>query len=433
MRTTAHIFIDANAALHFLRPDQIDWLRLTGANHVLLVAAPIFLRELENQKVHNPSKKLRVRAADYVKWLARFIDEPGAEVRPDVRWHFVDEEPLLDFAAHRLSFSIADDHLIASTLTYAQRVTGPIFVATGDVGLKVKLLSRRLSPLFLADEARLPSELDPEQKELQDLRRELARMKNRAPALSLTFPNKRDNLEVTLMLAGAPDVQSVAEIRREYPKLPVPGSRPRGYAIPALHEAHVSGLLLQRWTSEQIVAYNQDLDRFYEKWAEHVEAVRAWENANRRRLAVTLLLVNAGTAPATDIDVRLALPAGVTPVTEDQLHKRPTPPEQPRPARTLASIGALMAAVPVDAWMPSVLVPIGDDPDGRPFTEADARRIEFSVRTLKHHDEVTFDPFALSFDGADNIKNFEAEYEITLAEVPDVVRGKLRFVVKASL
>lgn len=428
--TTAHIFVDANAALHFLRPDQLDWLRLTGADEVLFIAAPVFLREIENQKVHNPSKKLRARAAEYVKWLARFIDEPDVEVRPGVRWHFVAEEPLLDFAAHRLSPSIADDHLIASVLTYAPQSTGPVFVTTGDLGLKAKLLARRISPLFLTDDQRLSSEPDPEQKELQDLRREVARMKNRAPVLSLRFLNNRDHLEVTLTLVGAPQVQSVAEIQSEYPKLPVPGTRPRGYAIPAVHKMQVSMLRLHGWTSEQIIAYNEELERFYEKWAEHIEAVRAWENENRRRFAVNLLLVNVGTAPATDIDVRLAFPPGVTPLTDDRLPKRPTPPERPRSARGMATIGALMT-MPVDVLDPRRLAPVGGDADGRPFAEADARYVDFSVHTLKHHREFTIDPFTLSFDSADNINSFEAEYEISLAEVPEVVRGKLRFVVNA--
>ena len=65
--TTAHVFIDANTALHFKRPDQIDWRTLANANEVVLVAAPVLLRELEQQKVINGSSKLKDRAADYTR------------------------------------------------------------------------------------------------------------------------------------------------------------------------------------------------------------------------------------------------------------------------------------------------------------------------------------------------------------------------------
>lgn len=114
----AYIFLDTNTALHFRRPDQIDWSALVNASEVILVAAPIFLRELEREKVHNSSSKLRKRADRYVRWLNNFVDDPSKEVRPSVRWCFLPHEPQIDFVANSLSPEIADDRLIASVLTY---------------------------------------------------------------------------------------------------------------------------------------------------------------------------------------------------------------------------------------------------------------------------------------------------------------------------
>ncbi len=428
--STAHIFIDTNTALHFLRPDQIDWQALTGAREVLLIAAPIFVRELDYQKVHNPSRKLRARAGDYLKWLSRFVDEPDALIRPWVRWHFIPDEPLLNFPAHRLLAGLADDHLIASYLSYKPRSAARVLVATADVSLKVKLVARGIPPLLLPEEARLPSEVDAEEKELRDLRRELARLKSRAPDLSLIFINEQDHLDVALASTGISDVQSVDDMRREYPKLPAPGSRP-STRLDVVDEIRTNMLRLE--TDDEVIAYNDTLDRFYDDWAQHVEAVRSWESANRRQFAVRLVLVNRGTLPASDIDASIAFPVGVTPRTDDQLPERPAEPERPRRrVNTLARITALMSGH-ADVFgtrhvAPSALCAS----DGQLLADPGARRLDVSLRTLKHNHDFLIAPFTLSFDRPEDIKSFEAEYKITLAEVPDVITGTLRFIVTSS-
>ena len=91
--TIAHVFIDANTALHFRRPNEIDWCALVNARKVVLVAAPILLRELEDQKITNSSRRLRDRAADYIKWLSPFVRDPEASVRKGVSWLFLPGEP----------------------------------------------------------------------------------------------------------------------------------------------------------------------------------------------------------------------------------------------------------------------------------------------------------------------------------------------------
>lgn len=131
---TAHILIDTNLALHYLRPDQVDWCALTGCSQVVLVATPTFIRELEKQKVQNPSAKLRKRAGTYIKWLAGFARNPALEVRSATTWHFIPTEPHIDFRQHSLAVDIADDHLIASAISYAPSGDSKVYVATADLG-----------------------------------------------------------------------------------------------------------------------------------------------------------------------------------------------------------------------------------------------------------------------------------------------------------
>jgi hypothetical protein len=75
------VFLDANAALHFKRADQIDWCSLANVASVVLIFAPVFLRELEEQKLYNRSSKLRQRADDTTRWLAGLMDVAEPNIR----------------------------------------------------------------------------------------------------------------------------------------------------------------------------------------------------------------------------------------------------------------------------------------------------------------------------------------------------------------
>lgn len=65
-----HKLLNINMALHYKGVDQIDWPAVLGARQVVLVFTPTFIRGLEKNKAHNPSKKLRKRASQYISWLA---------------------------------------------------------------------------------------------------------------------------------------------------------------------------------------------------------------------------------------------------------------------------------------------------------------------------------------------------------------------------
>jgi hypothetical protein len=116
-----HVFPDTNTFLHFNQLDQIDWPTLLCGHRVTMVITPIIIRELEEQKVKNPVRKLRERAAGRIRWLGERIEatEP-AEIRPNVSLIFVRHSPTLDFTERRLSVHIADDQLIATVLEFKE-------------------------------------------------------------------------------------------------------------------------------------------------------------------------------------------------------------------------------------------------------------------------------------------------------------------------
>lgn len=259
---TAYVFVDANTALHFKRPDQIDWLRLTKAKEVVLVAAPILLRELENQKVVNTSRKLRERANAYVKWLHKFAVDPKTEVRTSVRWLFLAHEPQIDFVAERLSTNIHDDHLIASALGHMREGHTHVFVATADLGLTVKLRARGISVLTLSDDLRLPIEADPLEQENSALKQQLARLHARMPKLSVAFDNGEQHIALKRVRLKADGIPSLAQVRSEHMFMTRPG-QPRASGSVPFPLADLENLTSQFGVSgDRIDTYNRDLERF---------------------------------------------------------------------------------------------------------------------------------------------------------------------------
>ncbi|MDT7813787.1 MAG: hypothetical protein QOJ42_3703 [Acidobacteriaceae bacterium] len=193
----AHLFIDANYLMHFKRPDQVDWPDILKSKSVVLLITPVLLRELEEQKVKNPSRKLRERAKQAISWIAPMFDSlKPKEIRPGVQMAFIRHSPLINFADHRLSRHINDDELIATAIDYRLGHGCSVAVLTADAGLRIKLPAHDIPAIVPPDELLLPEELDDGERENARLRAEVARYANRQPDLRLTFFNGEAKLEL---------------------------------------------------------------------------------------------------------------------------------------------------------------------------------------------------------------------------------------------
>ena len=371
--TTARVFIDANSALHFRRPDQINWRTLANANEVVLVAAPVLLQELEEQKVVNRSSKLRDRAADYMKWLHQFVRRPDTEVRTGVRWLFLPDEPQLDFAAERLSQTIADDHLIASVLDYTRQSGVSALVATADLGLEVKLRSRGIGVLELSDELRLPAEPDPVELENRNLRRQVARLKARIPKLSVVFKGGAQYHALPLRDPNANSVTSLDQIRADNPYMygTQAAARPQDSAGAAF--ADIQRLTQQFGVSvERADRYNEELEQYFNQYQHYLDDHAAWRETFSLHHLAKLVIANDGTAPASNIDLDLFFPDGTRPVDDDDIPKEPKAPKAPRRPQGIMDFRNLSGS----EYLPSLFTPnlhniMNPNYDGQPIVGED--------------------------------------------------------------
>jgi hypothetical protein len=430
-KPATHVFVDANTALHYRRPDQIDWCQLVDSSRVVLVAAPILHRELEYQKVHSPSRKIRSRANAYIKWLVKFVRNPEQEVRKATIWRFIPHEPQIDFHACNLSTAIADDHLIASVINYREQIDEPIFVATADIGLEIKLRHRQIAPLILEDELRLPEDPDPQAKELESLKRQLSQQ--RKPALSLltnTEEGRYTFADPTVTVI--PGVDSLEDVRLLHPKLAVRHTSPPPGEDLLSRMARVGSAFESMFFSpERIERYNRELDEFFEKYEAFYEKRSAWAARKILTVEASLTLSNAGTAPANDVDVIIQFPDDIALTTElNALRepKQPKPPKRPDPTDLLASTvyfdKAYVAALGRQSVFPQVPLPVVQTASVR----VDRQAVRLWVKNVKHGFDFKFEPIFFQFSSTDAIRSFSAPYKILAADLPQPVVGEMHFV-----
>jgi hypothetical protein len=184
---TAYLILDSNSLLH-QRPDQIDWQAMLGCRRVNLLITPTLLRELDEQKVTNRSRRLRDRAQAIIQWIAKYFDSNApVEIRGGVRLIFVRHSPLLNFAEHKLSHAVSDDELIAHAIEFVREHGCNVTFFTADTGLRLKLPAHGFKALVPPVELKLPDEPDETEKENAKLKAELSRHVNRLPQLKLFF------------------------------------------------------------------------------------------------------------------------------------------------------------------------------------------------------------------------------------------------------
>ncbi|MCK6438835.1 MAG: PIN domain-containing protein [Planctomycetes bacterium] len=433
--TTAHVFLDANTTLHFKRADQIDWPKLTGAATVILVAAPVFLRELEKNKVHNPSRRLRERAAAAARWYSALTEKDGPiALAKDVTLSFIEHEPLIDFAANMLSRDISDDHLIASALEYHAQHHVDAKIATADLPLRAKLRSHPIKALTLPDELRLPDEPDPVEVELENTRAELHRLKHRLPKLALAFKGGDRHCKVILPAKPrVPTIPTLDEMKAKHPFYPTPQTPPQpprqnpggGVKLSSLTSAGIHAARAER--------YNTDLARFFEEYEAFYGLAAQWLDAYDRRFETTFILSNDGTMPATDNHVVIDLPEGVAVYTSNEFPAPPKEPKAPLPPDTSAL--ELMQAHqldPADSLYRTSMLSWGDrgDRDGMAIIDKGRRRVTYPVATLKHEFYSELGPLFIQFEDWAAIRSFGVKVNLSSGDLPDSISAELHFIVE---
>ena len=305
-------------------------------------------------------------------------------------------------------------------------------MATADVGLEVKLRHRQITPLILEDDLRLPEEPDPQERELQSLRRQVSQQ--RAPTLSLLIGGDASQYPIArpveILTATAP---SLADMRRTHHTLVDERSAPPSGDDTFSQFARAAAAMQSTWLSpERIQQYNRELEEFFSKYAIFFNQLFLWEQTASLTMEVKLSLKNEGTAPASDVDVILQFPNDLALLTTDDLPERPQQPKLPRRPEPSEILFGTRDFDPISILrlgnqpaFPQYPRSINDSSD----VNAELHEAQFWVRNLKHGFNKEFEPVFFRFPSFQAVRSFAVPYRILAAELPQPTLGELHFVV----
>lgn len=448
------LFLDTMVYLHYKPLDQIDWPSVVDADRVSTVVPPVTIRELQRRKDSGSNSRLRERAARSIRLVFKSVGLSGAcvPVRKNVTIQVVDREPSIDYDSHGLAREVQDDQLIASMLTWKhEHPKESLVLATEDYGLllSVKAGRQSIAAIRLPEELRLPTEPDPAQKEIRDLKRKVTELQSQRPEVSVAFAGgeRKANYVLRRQIGlGAADLdRRIADAKATYPLKKDPGrprkptaSGQRDHAVSqALHQVleHLDAMAreMERMqiesgpTPEAVEKYNGQLADYYARVEEHYRDTVEHHNRRRRTVKLAMALANTGSAPAEDVDIEFCFPEGLSvSVTLAEPPKAPQPPTEPKGRFDIsADYGGLYG--------------LGLGMDFRPELEAsvlnndfeflDDGRVRAHVDHVKHGIPVELEPLYVTFESHSDARSFGIEYTVLVGNLPDPTTGRLDVIV----
>jgi hypothetical protein len=412
---------------------------------VVIVIAPIIIRELNKHKDFPKSPKIRDRARDALKSLDSWSEQTAPIwIRDSVELQFRVRDPLIDYASNNLSRDISDDQLIASMIEHRnEHPDCALNIVTADLGLKLKAKAHDLSAVRLPADLKLTDEPLEAEKKIRELQSELMRLQSRIPALKLAFTTGDNLLKVKLkskaMLTPGNVSHSINVLRDKYPEIvdsqrnENPGS---SSALASLAAALSWG---SRISAEDAERYNKSLGEFFSAYEKYLFALNDFQCELALTVKLEIMLRNDGTCPAEDIDIFMHFPNGFSLLAEHELPKEPTAPKPPTRPRTMAEQIAdpgfgrtFLGSYNLAPRIPDYKLPTQRNVSHPSIRRTNSYDVNIGITRAKHGLLEPLEPMYLVFDSFQDAVPFKIEYSIYAENLPEPVTGELHVVVEYS-
>lgn len=295
-----YCFIDTNILIHRKTFDEIDWPRVVGADEVCLVVSQVVLKELDKLK-NDKTDWIQERARTLLKKLRPFIrgSAMSATICPHVTLHIIGQEPRSDFpwAAHSLDPNWSDDRILASLLQFRrEHPRANVCFVTSDSGPMSKAVRLNI-PLVEEEPLEEIARTSTTAAALERVKRELDAWKNRTPKLEVGFWEQGK---------CEPFVTRQFQLRSD--------TGPSDEEMEARIADDTEEIQRMCEAGEGRVS-DAELTEFRRKAYEYLQQIALLLPAKRSRefglrTEFQFVLVNEGSAPATDVILDLTFPDG---------------------------------------------------------------------------------------------------------------------------
>lgn len=417
------ILPDTNALLHFKRPDQVDWMAVSGHREVEIVLAPVPVHEIDKHARQHEIGRVRDRARNLKSWIRTILNgQPGFRIEG--------REPT-EFLADGLDPNVPDDRLIASALMLAAE-GNTVAIYTDDTLLHAKARGRPIQMLFPPESDRLKEEPDPLRKENAKLRRDIESYRARQPRLSIGWASEESLLNIAFPAPQVGSVRPPHEERERLRPLPDPGPPPpRKDVKPGLDLAALRNFSALGPTQGEVLAYNLALEKYHQSYHNFFDRLNRWAYVESRMVELSFVVSNDGSAPASSFRASISLPDGLKLLEDaDEIGDRPKPPSPPSRPGVLGLIQDRSARRdPFDMY--SAISSAGlvhpNNWDDSPYIDSAENRIELRRSKLLQHNPIIFDPAYVVTGSQFDARGGSLEIRMTAEELAQPIITSLSF------
>lgn len=415
-----YIFLDTNIFLHFQNFEKIDWLSESSSETCKLVIPPVVIDELDEKKIG--TNKIGNRARNVLNRFEELAEMEDSKIKENIDFEILLFKPKREiYETNNLNFDEKDHRLIASIIQFSEDCDlDKILLCSNDIGPRLRAKMYGIESLKLNPKYLIPNKVSEEEKKIKNLERENQILKSKVPKLEVFFDNEKNFLKFKLGKKDFSDFESfkkekLSQIKLDYPHLENPKSKENAvFQISSLNPS-------------QIREYNDALNNYYEEYEKVLDNIFKYEEKELCSFEIQLIIKNIGNTPARDIDLHLHFPDGfelIESTNKEEYPELPKPPYKPKHAFDFGFSNHTI--------LPPLYTKIGQDVNlnlnSPSIKKTNSYDVDFHRANLKHGYVENLEKLLIIFDNKQSINNFKIDYQLSSADIPEKIIGKLNLI-----
>ena len=303
-----YLVLDTNVFIHYKDFEHIDWKSLVGDDTTICITQKV-IGEIDKHKDQSRGRIQKRAKKISARFSAIFLQ--GEE--PQINIEVIDNPPATAFDDEQFHKDINDDWIILSAL-YSSHSKEDIIIASGDNGILLKAKNHGLGYCLMPDTLLLAEEPSEEEKEIRQLKQQLAKYESRRPEPRIEFEDETDIL--TIIKPTFVDVQKGVEAYedelRSSHAYQSTSDEPRNDLAYLMSQT----LNLAYSTPGQREEYNKELDEYFKKKLMLKQVQLGKQFMEQRFVKLEFWLGNSGTAALGNSVVFLTFPEDVAIYTQ---------------------------------------------------------------------------------------------------------------------
>lgn len=308
-----YLFLDTNIYLHYQDFEQLPWNDILSVTDELsIIIPPVIISEIDKIKDQGTGK-VNKRARKISPKLGDILLE-GISCK--IKISSCADPKRDDFETYNLDREIADDRFILSALLFSDDGQKKVIVVARDNMALIKAKNKGLKYKRMSDEYLLKEELSKEEKELAEVKKQLALYVNRLSAPSLTFDNGETFMKIKK--PASKDVESIIQkaIKEEkeavsHYLLPDESSDEDSNPFTAMTSSISASIKALQPNPEQVKRYNTEVDEYHKEFEEYIRLKISRDVLKDQLCKLKFILANKGNAPTGDLDIFIYFPDNV--------------------------------------------------------------------------------------------------------------------------